>query len=112
MRLLPVCFGGSTLLDSAIVLLPPRPRAADKPLQQGVLGCGELLVVDIPGCVLGLQLHQLLADRSLVVELGFGLLLDALGQPGRAAYGGERKGQQSGDQAHAVLAGTSWSAKL
>src|SRR5919202_6177783 len=99
----------SLRVDSAMT--PSSPLAADgnQPLEQDVLGLRRRRVVDLARLARRFDLHQLRADRALVVELGLRLFVDALGDPDRAADGSERKREQAGDQAHASLLAFAWS---
>src|SRR3954447_20080257 len=86
---------------SAILLLPPaRVGHAEAVRQIGLhvvaLLFGQLAILPEP-----VELGQLTADPSLVVELAVGLVGHLLADPGHSLDGRERQGEQTRDQAHA-----------
>src|SRR5918996_1708574 len=93
----------SLLVESAMGSISPQSPRGNQALEQRVLGERRLLLVDLARLPGRFDLHQLGADRVLVVELALGLLLDALGEPHRAPDRGEREREQSRDQAHAAV---------
>src|SRR5215217_6027985 len=79
----------------------PLTASGNQPLQEDDLRLGGRRLVDLAGLARRVDLHQLRTDRALVVVLGLGLLVDALGDPDGAADRRQREQEKTADQAHA-----------
>src|SRR5918998_5225197 len=97
----------SLLADSAMGPICPPFARSNQELEQLVLRLRGLFLADLPGLARLLEIDEPCADRVLVVQLGLGLLLDPLRQPGRAPHRSQRKGEKTRYQSHVPTASCS-----
>src|SRR3954453_5508048 len=110
---LPLSLDWLLSLDCAMVLLFLEAPHCHEPLEQSVLGLGDLLLGEHARRPRLVELQEACADARLVVQLALGLLLDLLGDPDGGPNRRQRQCEQPGDQTHAALpAESSMSVKL